>query len=232
MKRVAIAAGAFLLPLSANAETRGYEVGSFDKVSAAEGIRVDITQGAARSVTADTRAEDFDDLRIVVKAGELRIDRPPGNWFRPRRRADYTVRVVMPALRELDASSGSSVLVKGSFSGDFDVSSSSGSRVEIAQLKGGLVRARSSSGSALQVAGSCQAVDAEVSSGSNLDAGRLLCESATVEASTGSAAKVAAAQGLTASASTGASVKVNGAPKSVRIKNSTGGRVEVRRPEE
>lgn len=231
MRMLLFAAGAAMLPMAANAATRGYEVGAFNKVSVAAGLRVDITQGATRSVVADTKADDFDDLRIVVKAGELRIDRPPGNWFRFGRRTNYTVRVMMPALREVEASSGSNVTVKGAFAGDVGVSTSSGSRVEIAQLKGGKVRARSSSGSTLEVAGSCQSLDADTSSGSSIKADGLTCESVTVEASSGSGAKVTATKGLTASASSGANVRVSGAPTVVKISNSSGGRVHVTKVE-
>lgn len=227
MRMVTLAACALLLPVMAGAATRSYPVGTFDKVNVAAGLQVDITQGATRSVTADTSAVDFDDLRITVRDGELRIDRPPSNWFRFWRQTNYTVRVVMPVLRSVEASSGSNVEVKGAFAGDFTVSTSSGSRMEIAQLKGGKVRARSSSGSTLEVAGSCQSLDADTSSGSNINAAALTCESVTMEASSGSGAKVAATKGLTASASSGASVRVSGAPTVVKISNSSGGRVQV-----
>lgn len=231
MRMLVVAAGALLLPVAAGAATRGYEVGSFDKVSVAAGMRVDITQGSARSVVAETRGDDFDELRIVVKDGELHIERAADSWFRFWRQTSYTVRVVMPVLRSVEASSGSSVDVKGAFAGDFTVSTSSGSRIEIAQLKGGKVRARASSGSTLEVAGSCQSLDADTSSGSNINADELTCESVTVEASSGSGAKVAATKGLTASASSGANVRVSGGPTVVKISNSSGGRVHVAKVE-
>ena len=227
MRMLTLAASALLLPVAAGAASRGYEVAAFDKVSVAAGVEVDISQGATRSVIADTSAADFDDLRITVKDGELRIDRPPSKWFRFWRQTNYTVRVVMPVLRSVEAFSGSNVEVKGAFAGDFTVSTSSGSRMEIAQLKGGKVRASSSSGSTLEVAGSCQSLDADTSSGSNINADGLTCESVTVEASSGSGARVAATKGLTASASSGANVRVSGAPTAVKINNSSGGRVHV-----
>jgi hypothetical protein len=89
------------------------------------------------------------------------------------------------------------------------------------------VQARASSGSEIEVAGSCHSLEAETSSGSDLDAGRLLCESVTVEASSGSDAAVAASQGLTAKASSGADVKVNGRPAMVKVSKSSGGSVDV-----
>jgi hypothetical protein len=200
-------------------------------VSVAAGIEVDIASGSTRSVIAETRTDDFDDLRVVVKGNELRIGRPARNWFWWGRRRNYQVRVVMPVLRSLDVSSGSEVSVKGAFSGDFSVESSSGSEVEVAQLQGGAVRARSSSGSELRLAGSCQSLDADSSSGSDLDAGRMMCGSVTVEASSGSDARVAATRELIARASSGADVKVSGAPAVVKVKKSSGGSVNIRQVE-
>ncbi|HWL64239.1 MAG TPA: DUF2807 domain-containing protein [Steroidobacteraceae bacterium] len=118
-------------------------------------------------------------------------------------------------------------MVSGAFAGDLQASTSSGGQLEIAQLKGGKVQTRASSGSGLNVAGSCQALEVETSSGSNVKAAELTCESVTVEASSGSWARVAATQGLTANASSGAKVRVNGAPVVVKVRNSSGGRVYV-----
>ena len=126
--RLTYLACALLLPCAAAAATRSYPVGEFDKVSVAAGIQLDITPGSVRGVVANTRAEHFEDLKIIVKGGELRISRPVRNWFWFRR-PNYNVQVVMPVLRGLDASSGSQVMVKGAFTGDFALASSSGSRM-------------------------------------------------------------------------------------------------------
>lgn len=227
MRTLVFAACAALLPAGAAAATRSHDAAAFDKVSVAAGIQVDIAQGAARSVVAETRARNFKDLRLVVKNNELRIDRPARNWFRFWSRPRYSVRVVMPVLRGVAASSGSGVTVKGVFTGDLAVETSSGSQVGIAQVQGGKVRARSSSGSEIRIAGSCLSLDAETSSGSDLDAGNLMCQSVTVTASSGSDAAVAASRGLTASASSGADVKVSGAPAVVKVSKSSGGSVDV-----
>lgn len=222
---------ALALSVTAQAATRSYDTASFEKVSVAAGIDVDITLGGSRSVEAETRAGDFDDLRIAVKGDELRIDRPARSWFWFGRRPRYSVRVVMPALRAVEASSGSSVSVKGRVAGDLALQASSGSEVEVAEVGGGNVEARSSSGSDIQVVGSCLSLDASTSSGSDLDAGRLLCERVAVQASSGSDAVVAAKRGLTAKASSGANVRVNGTPVEVQVNTSSGGHVNVRQLE-
>jgi hypothetical protein len=228
--KLAYLACAFLVPCAASTAERSYQVETFDKVSVAAGIQVHIMPGSTRSAVARTSAENFEDLKIIVKDGELRISRPARNWFFFGRRPNYSVQVVMPVLRSLNASSGSQVMVKGQFAGDFALESSSGSQVDVAQLTGGKVRTRSSSGSQITLAGSCQSLDAETSSGADLDAGRLMCETVAVRASSGSGADVAATRALTAKASSGAGVKVSGAPEVVEVKTSSGGRVKGHKP--
>lgn len=216
-----------LLPGVSLAATRTYEVGAFDAVSAAAGIDVEITLGASRSVVAETRADDFDDLRIAVQGNVLKIDRPTRGWSLFRR-PSYTVRVVTPALRSLSASSGSDVDVKGPVAGEFTVDSSSGSDVQVAGILGGSVKAQASSGSDLELSGSCTSLDADASSGSNLDARSLRCETVRVQASSGSDVSVSASRSVAGKATSGSEVQISGAPPTVQVEKSSGADVEVR----
>lgn len=228
MKRIiAITVCALALPGAALAATRTYDTGAFEKVSVAAGVSVDITVGPTRSVVAETRADNFDDLRIEVKDNVLHIDRPAGNWLSLGHRPDYQVHVVTPALRALDASSGSDVKAKGA-EGDFTATVSSGSDVDISQVKGGKVKVSSSSGSDVSIAGSCVSLEAEASSGSDLDADDLKCEDVSVHASSGSDVSVAASKSVRGQASSGADVKVRGKPSAVQVDKSSGGDVSIR----
>jgi hypothetical protein len=231
MERIlVIAACAFALPGAALAATRTYDTGAFDKVAVASGIEADITTGPARSVRAETTAENLDDLRISVKDNVLRIERSSGSWFSGwfERRPDYKVHVVTPVLRGVDASSGTEVTVRGSMEGDFSVTASSGSEVEVSLVKGGNVKAHSSSGSDLSIAGSCISLEAEASSGSDLDADDLKCENVAVQASSGSDVSVAATKSVKGRASSGSDVRVKGKPPTVQVETSSGANVVVR----
>ncbi|MFO1504392.1 MAG: head GIN domain-containing protein [Steroidobacteraceae bacterium] len=222
MHRQPITAACLLLvPLAASAATRTYDVGAFESVSVAAGVDAEISLGNTRSVVAETRASDFDDLRIAVEGNVLRIDRPTRGWF-SFRRTDYKVRVVTPVLRSLNASSGADVKVKGTSEGDFSVDASSGSDVEVTQIKGGTVKAHASSGSDLDIAGTCSALDVTASSGSDLDAGDLRCESATVHASSGSDVTVFASRSVNGSASSGSDVRIEGGASQVQVEKSSG----------
>ena len=228
---LAITACALALPGLALAATRPYEAGTFDEVSVAAGVDVDITVGPTRSVVAETRSSSFDDLRISVQGRTLRIDRTPRSWFSnwfSWNRTRYQVHVATPALRALTASSGSDVDVKGRLAGDFSVTASSGSDVEVAGIGGGNVKVNSSSGSDVELAGSCIALDAEASSGSDLDAKDLRCENVSLQVSSGSDISVAATKRVSGRASSGSDVVVHGKPALVQVEKSSGADLTVR----
>lgn len=216
-----IAACLCLLPLPALAATRTYEVASFDAVSAAAGVNVDITQGPTRSVVGETRTAGFDDLRISVQGSVLKIDRPARGWFQFTR-PEYTVHVVTPVLRSVTGSSGADVTVKGAGDGDFSVDATSGSDIEVSGLKAGAVKAHASSGSDLELSGSCTSLDVEASSGSDVDAGNLRCETATLRTSSGSDVSLHASRSVSGSASSGSDVHIGGAPPAVKVETSSG----------
>jgi Putative auto-transporter adhesin, head GIN domain len=232
MKRIiAITACAFALQGAALAASHTYDTGAFAGVSVAGGVEADITLGTTRSVVAETRAENFDDLRISVEGNVLRIDRPSRSWFSSwfsGSRPSYQVHIVTPALHSLDVSSGSEVTVEGSLEGDFSVTSSSGSNVEVALVKGGNVKADTSSGSQISLAGSCISLKAQASSGSDLDADDLSCENVTVQASSGSDVSVTATKSVKGDASSGSDIRVRGKPAVVQVEKSSGADVKVK----
>lgn len=230
MKRIIVMTACGLLPAGAWAATRTYDTAAFERVAVAAGIEVDITVGQTRSVSAETKAADFEDLSITVEDNELRIGRPRSGWFTSwfSSRADFKVRVTTPMLRSLSVSSGADVSAQGNLAGDLTVRASSGGEVEVSQVKGGHVKASSSSGSQVELAGTCLAIEATSSSGSQLDAAELICENATVRASSGSEVSVNAAKSASGKASSGADVTVRGRPPSIQVETSSGADLNVK----
>jgi len=230
MKRmITIIVCALALPGAAFAAIRGYDTDDFERVSVAAGITADISVGSARSVRAETKADNFDDLQISVKDKVLHIGRPTSSWFTNvfTHRTEYQVHVSTPALRSLTASSGAEVTVKGVV-GDFTVNASSGSDVDISLVKGGIVNASASSGSEIEMSGSCVALKVESSSGSDLDADDLKCENISLQASSGSDLSVSASKSVTGQASSGSDIRVRGKPSSVEVDTSSGAHLVVK----
>jgi Putative auto-transporter adhesin, head GIN domain len=230
MKRLlAIAACACAAPSAALAATHTYETGAFEAVSVASGVEADITLGPNRSVRADTKADNFDALRITVNGNVLRIERARGGifgWFGSR--PNFQVHIVTPALHSLTASSGSDVTTRGSVEGNFSVTASSGSDVDVSLVRGGNVKADASSGSEISIAGSCISLEVGASSGSDVDADELSCESVSVQASSGSDVSIKATKSVKGKASSGSDVRIKGKPPAVQVEKSSGAKVVVR----
>jgi hypothetical protein len=226
---IAITACAFALPGATFAASKSYDTAAFEGVAVAAGIAADITLGSVRSVRAETKADNFDDLQISVKDNVLHIDRPIGSWFSSwfEQRPSYQVHVVTPALHSLAVSSGAEAKVKGNLEGDFSVTASSGADADVALVKGGNVKLHTSSGSDIKIAGSCISLEAGASSGSDLDAEDLKCESVSLQASSGSDVSVAAAKSVTGQASSGSDVRVRGKPV-VQVDKSSGAHLVVK----
>lgn len=230
MKRIfTIIACAFALPGAVFAAIQSYDTADFERVSVAAGIKADISVGSARSIRAETKADNFEDLEISVKNNVLHIGRPTSSWFTNvfTHRPDYQVHVSTPALHSLTASSGAEVTVKGVV-GDFAVNASSGSDVDISLDKGGNVIASTSSGSEIDLSGSCVSLKADSSSGSDLDADDLKCETVSLQASSGSDLSVSASKSVTGQASSGSDIRVRGKPSSVEVDTSSGAHLVVK----
>ncbi|MET0280310.1 MAG: head GIN domain-containing protein [Steroidobacteraceae bacterium] len=218
-----------LLPAAASAASRNYELPRFEAVSVAAGISADIHMGASQSVVAESKSGDFDDLRVTVEGKVLRIDRPQRGWFSfGGQRTAYQIHVVTPTLHSLRASSGADARLEGEVAGDFSAEASSGADIRVAHLKGDNVKLEASSSGDITIAGSCASLAVAASSGADIEAAGLQCAKVTVDASSGSDISVAATSSVAGSASSGADVRVTGAPAVVQVSRSAGADVRVK----
>ncbi len=194
----AILALALAIPASASAETRN--VSGFTHVSASAGTDVEVVVGPRFSVEVTGR----DAHRIVTRvAGNRLIVEPErGNWF-TRGPRDARVRVTMPNVEGLEASSGADLVATGIDS----------ARISLA----------SSSGADLRASGRCGAFSADASSGSDIHAHELRCENGSVDVSSGADVRIYASGRLNVDASSGGGVVAYGDPGIGDIDLSSGG---------
>ncbi|MEM7494299.1 MAG: DUF2807 domain-containing protein, partial [Pseudomonadota bacterium] len=80
----------------------------------------------------------------------------------------------------------------------------------------------------LTASGTCSTVRAESSSGSDIEAGRLVCANGRAEASSGSDITIHVTGSVSADVSSGADVVVRGGPTETDIDKSSGGDVTIR----
>lgn len=171
----------------------------FTKVEARAGTDVQVTVGNGFRVEVTGRDAD----RITTRVdGDTLIVEPVRGWsWRGGRNAN--VRVTLPRVDGLGASSGADLVATG--------------------LNGGAVRLSSSSGADLRVSGSCASFEADASSGADLHAQELRCESGSVDVSSGADARVFATNRLDVDASSGGGVLAYGNAGIGNVSLSSGG---------
>ncbi len=203
MKIVFVSAAAIaLLAGSAHAESRG--LSNFASVSASGGAHVELAVGPAFSV--DVEGRDAAQIITRVQSGRL-IVQPVRGWRWGGRR-DALVRVTMPSVEALDASSGAELDASG--------------------VNADALALDASSGAELTVTGACRAFTADASSGARIDARQLQCGAGSVDASSGANAFVHVSGILNVDASSGANVSVAGSPEIGDISLSSGGSLHRR----
>ena len=213
------------------ADEAAFDVAGFTRVDAGEGLTVEIVAGGDFAVTAEGTARALRRLQVETRGDTLVLGQKArgAERFSPLlwALADNTlvVRVSLPALDAVAASSGSDVTAQGGAAATFAADASSGAALAVTGIDAARVTLAASSGADLSVAGHCGALDVAASSGAGIAAKDLACDSATAEASSGASLALTAGT-VVATASSGADISVWGA-REVEADHNSGGTVEV-----
>ena len=227
LRQTLIAAAALSLALPASAETKSYDMDSFNKISASAGVTVIFEAGDTQSIIAENKNGNFDRLILKTSGDTLVIGREKTSWFSRKSKQNYTVRISGPAITAAGASSGSSVSVNGVTGESVKLTVSSGARLDASKIKADSISISASSGSSLSASGACNSAGISVSSGASIDADDMICAEVEVSASSGSNVTAHATASVDGSASSGASVNVVGGATNIEKSRSSGGSVKV-----
>lgn len=185
----------FALP--ANAELRPLR--DFSNVAASAGTQVQVAAGSDYSV--DVSGRDAERIVTRVEGGTLYVE-PVRSWsWRGARQA--LVRVTLPAIAGLDASSGAHIAATG--------------------VSGGAVALEASSGARVEVSGACASVSADASSGGDIRANALQCQDGSAQASSGASVRLSVSNRLDVDASSGGDIYAYGNPSIGAVDLSSGG---------
>ena len=219
-------------------ETRN--LGSFTRVSAAEGIEVTLKQGSSNSAQITADNIDLEDVLTEVSGNKLKIHLEGNN----HRNVDVEVTITYTGtLESLSSSSGSSITCMDKITaGDFDIDVSSAGSIEATisaddvdidgsssgsvelTLSAADVTIDISSASTIKLNGDGNSLKVDASSAGTLLAGDFKVENADIEVSSGANAKVHVTGDLDGNASSGGSIRYSGSPH-VDVRTSSGGSV-------
>lgn len=220
--RFLIAPLALLLLAAAPASAETRALSGFNSVAASGGIQVEVSQGAAFAVTVEGR--DAGQVLTDVRGRWLRISRR--GWFNFGRGPDALVRVTLPQLEALSASSGVDMRAQAIEARQFNLTASQGAQVSAAGVRVGALTLVASQGAMLDIAGACTSLGVRASMGAVIDAGGLDCASADVSASMGGVVEIHATDTVSATASMGGTVDVSGQPEHRDAHASMGGQID------
>ena len=233
--------------ISSNGVTQVRNVGKFTGVSVSSGIKVNFTQGNNQSVVVETDPNLQEYVSTEIENGILVI----GIKNKNNRKLNFKkllVTIEAPRLSSVRVSSGSllttiNTITESDFAAEvssganlnadlnirnntsIDIGSGSSMRLNVQTKKFALT---GSSGSSATVVGTADTTVFSLSSAASCNAQDLLSKTGTASASSGSMLKINATESLTASATSGASIRYKGNPKNIVAsgKSSSGGSVK------
>lgn len=194
---------------------------SFKGIEVGTGIVVEVTQAPEVSVVVEADDNIINHIATEVHQGVLSII----STEHIRSATIRKVKVSLPDVASLSASSGSEIISKSTLtSSKLDIKSSSGASVTV-DAQAEYLFCTSSSGSDITVKGKALSLQTKSSSGSDIDAKGLLVNDVVATSSSGSSTKVNPIVSLEAEASSGSSIHYVTVPKTVSKKESSGGSV-------
>jgi len=191
----------------------------FTSVEASRALEVEIEQSNQKSITVVADKNLQNHISTQIENGVLKITTD----VNIKDAESKKVIVKMPRIEALQASSAARILVKNTIrTNDLSLSSSSASAIE-ASFEGESLSAETSSAGNIKISGKALKFEANSSSGSILDAEKLLANDITADASSGSGIDIHPLANLEAGASSGGRITYHNKPKNNIVKKSSSG---------
>jgi hypothetical protein len=192
-------------------------------------VKADLVVGGPQSVVIEAaHGEDLDDVRYQVVNGKLDVWIERDFWdivsFRDRQ---VTVTITTPSLDALEASAGSEVSAKGVAGETVRISASGTASIAVDEIVAGDIDVEVSSNSRVALSGTCEMIEADVSSTALVNARDLVCLTADIAASSASQSVFHVTGDVVADVSSAAQVVLVGDPDHVDDEESSAGEITV-----
>ncbi|MEC5167064.1 hypothetical protein RCH18_002814 [Flavobacterium sp. PL11] len=196
--------------------------GNFTNVEVNNGIDLVIEQSETTEVTVETDDNLQEYITTAVENGTLIISFDKNSFIDL---STKKVRVKMPTIEELEATSSSNISSKNIILGEnIRLHSSSGGTIRV-DLEADIITCGSSSGSNILISGKALELKTTASSGSDIKARNLLANLVSADVSSGASINVHPIINLTAQASSGGNITYVVEPKTIDKNVSSGGSV-------
>ncbi|OMQ09976.1 head GIN domain-containing protein [[Flexibacter] sp. ATCC 35103] len=195
--------------------------GDFQKISVSNAIDLVIIQSDSTEIVVEADDNVQKEISTKVENGTLIIKCKRGSF----RDVTKKVTVKMPNIDKLEASSAANVMSQGLLQGEhIDLETSSAATLDI-NIEYDNVSVDSGSGSTISLKGKALTVKTSASSGSSINANKLLANEVDADVSSGASTNVHAIVRLKAEASSGGSINYDVAPKTIEKTSNSGGSI-------
>lgn len=192
--------------------------GHFKSILLNNNLNVELTQDSMQKVIIQAEENLINNFSFVVKDSQLKISR----LYCMRKSKNVLIKIYTNDLEKIKIQSGGKITTSNTLIGNkLDIDANSGSNFEI-DLDYKEVYPNLSAGAIGKISGNTDQLNSEISAGSNLNASKLLIVDCTISASSGAFAEVNVSGTLSASASSGASIRYSGNPTK-KIENASSG---------
>jgi hypothetical protein len=217
----------FFLCLSytaAFAATEDRDVGKFDSIHVATGIRATVSIGPRTPVRVEADKEVLPLVETHVEGGTLHVGfKPHTRLFNP---GEVTVSAQTPELHAAAASSGAMVKATLTKSDESGLDASSGGEIRVRGIDARKLVAKASGGGVLQAAGRADVVELRLSGGAHFAGSQLDARDVDVQGSGGAQAELHATGNVRGSLSGGSEMQVRGGARA-SVATSGGSEVSV-----
>lgn len=202
-------------------ETR--DISDFSEVEVSGGVDLEVTLGPTSfTIEGDDNIVPLYSSKVVD--GRLTIRRTTPESVNPRLK--ISVRVTTPSLSRLDASGGTTVVLKGVAAPKFRANLSGGVDLRAMDLDIDSLELAGSGGASVSVSGRTQSETLKLSGGVHVSGKGLETKRLALEASGGSEVEATAYESVTGVLSGGVDVEVSGNPARKQVRTSGGSAVK------
>ncbi|OWP84207.1 hypothetical protein BWK59_06595 [Flavobacterium davisii] len=203
--------------------TKERELTGFSKISIANDLECEITQGSNFKVVVVADENLHEDILTEVKDNTLEISSQNGNYTHVKSKKIY---ITLPIIEQLEASGSSQLKTKGILkSNDIKLIANSSANLEVS-IESEKITIDASSSSDIVISGKAIKLIIEASSSCNVDAHNLLANDIFANSSSSSEIKIHPLVSLHADASSSSSIYYSGTPKIKKITNSSEATIE------
>jgi len=206
------------LPAFAAKETR--TPGPFNELKVYGRFDVVLVKGTQESVSLESEETPLENVLTEVEEGKLKV-RMKTNYFK---NTEVKVIITFRQLHEISAGAGAVIDAGTVESKNFSLEASSGAEIK-AEVVADTLETEVTQGASLTLSGSANYHDAQVSTGGQLTALLLNCNSVKARVTMGGYAKVHVKERIEASVNMGGNITYKGTPKEVKQSTSMGGSI-------